>query len=40
VSVVGFDLPFAQAIFFLGEDDDRASFRSLISERGELRGIG
>ena len=30
----------ADAVFLLGEDDDRAAFRRLVGQRGELRRIG
>ena len=30
----------ADAVFFLGQHDDRAAFRRLVGERGELRRVG
>ncbi len=30
----------AEAVLFLGEDDDGATFGSFVGERGELRGVG
>ena len=34
------DFAAAQAIFFFGENHDRAAFGSFVGQAGELRGVG
>ena len=34
------DFATAQAVFFLGEDDDGTAFGGFVGEAGEVRGVG